>query len=168
MILAEATAGGASANEIGIWIVCLFAIVAGTKACFDLVDRFRGKQQQISPQPLDVRMVSEFVKKEECAARHAASAQIAAGIREEVTVLRAERKQDVDIAARSRKALYEKIDEAKAEMSQRIESVRNDVTEMEHRMNSAGEARMDKVHERINDVLEAVSELRGEVRKRPQ
>ncbi len=43
-------------------------------------------------------------------------------------------------------------------------TLRVDLPDMERRMNRAGEERISKVHERVNDVLEAVSELRGKLK----
>jgi hypothetical protein len=46
------------------------------------------------------------------------------------------------------------------------QTLRHDLPEMERRMNQVAEERITKVHERVNDVLEAVSELKGQVIKR--
>lgn len=46
-----------------------------------------------------------------------------------------------------------------------IEKVRIDMKEDRASIDRVGEDRISKVHERINDVLEAVSELRGQLRR---
>jgi hypothetical protein len=55
--------------------------------------------------------------------------------------------------AESRRRLYE-----------RHEELREELHEMENRINAQGEERTVKVHERVNEILLAVGELRGEVR----
>lgn len=44
-----------------------------------------------------------------------------------------------------------------------ISKLRDDVHQMERRMNTSDEARAVQIHERINQVLGAVSQLRGEL-----
>lgn len=98
---------------------------------------------KISPQPLDVRSVEDPVPAKECRARHAS-------IDAQLVELRQQRVTDAKDAAFSRKAVYGE-----------IESVRKEMGEMERRLNAADEQRTTALHNRLNDILLAVGELRG-------
>ena len=50
------------------------------------------------------------------------------------------------------------------EISSLWTAVRVDIPAMERRLNDAGEKRSGDIHDRINEILSAVSELRGEVK----
>lgn len=51
-----------------------------------------------------------------------------------------------------------------AEIDALWNSVRVDIPAMERRLNDAGEDRTGKIHDRINDILSAVMELKGKVK----
>lgn len=67
---------------------------------------------------------------------------------------------------RDRQAILERVAKVESDLttvSAEITRMRRELHETELRINGAGEERASKIHERINDVLEAVSELRGQV-----
>ena len=72
----------------------------------------------------------------------------------ELAAMMAKRDEDVKYQAGSRKGIYEK-----------IEAVREEMAEMERRLNAADESRTEGVHDRVNQILEAVGELRGEMKR---
>lgn len=65
-----------------------------------------------------------------------------------------QRQEDLEASSESRKIIYNKIDYLRAELHQ---------TEL--RINEHNEGRSLKIHERVNEILEAVSQLRGEMRR---
>ena len=141
--------------QLAGWLVCFFAVVGGVNQVMKLVDRFRGSGHEIRPQPLEVREAKEFVTNAECLARKAEAERRYGEAVAQVQELRRERIQDVKEAAVGRKAIYERIDDVKTELDN-----------MERRLNSSNEARLEKVHNRINEILEAVATVRGEVGRR--
>ena len=56
-----------------------------------------------------------------------------------------------------------RIHDCEGEIGDIWKTLRIELPEMERRINKAGEERITKVHDRVNDVLAAVSELRGKV-----
>jgi hypothetical protein len=165
MIFAEASTGGLTATQIGLGVMFLLLAAAGVKTVWDLVDRMLGKKQQISPQPLEIRAAVEFVKQSEFRAAHEHFEQRDDHLEKQLAAMRVERIQDVKDAALSRKGIYDKLDSMRRELSTEAQQVRREIPELERRISAAGEERITKVHDRINDVLEAVSELRGEVKR---
>jgi hypothetical protein len=143
----------------------LFSMAAGVKAVWDIVDRMLGKQQKISPQPLVVQAAIEFVKQEEFRAAHEHFEQRDDHLEKQLAAMRVERIQDVKDAALSRKGIYDKLDSMRRELSQEAQQVRREIPDLERRISAAGEERITKVHDRINEVLEAVSEIRGELKE---
>jgi hypothetical protein len=103
------------------------------------------RSQEIFPQPLEVRAVGDPVSKEHCDRNHLASIRRIETVEQELKELRQERR------------------ETAAKLEQKLESVTRDIPEMERRLNAANEARLEKVHTRINEVLGEVRELRGEI-----
>lgn len=93
-------AGGFPAPEsysgVGWVLVSLVAIMVGVNAAFKLKANLFGSRQsaEISPQPLDVRVISELVKKEECLTRHNESILGLAQVKRDMDDLRRERKED--------------------------------------------------------------------------
>jgi hypothetical protein len=58
-----------------------------------------------------------------------------------------------------------RLDEHDREIDLLWRTTRSELLDVERRLNVANEVRTEKVHERINQILEAVSELRGEMKK---
>ena len=48
-------------------------------------------------------------------------------------------------------------------LEEKIEIVSREIPELERRLNASNEARLEKVHTRINEVVGEVRELRGEL-----
>lgn len=61
----------------------------------------------------------------------------------------------------SRHELRSHIDVSVAKLGERLDSLREDIGEAEHRLNQTGEQRAIESHKRHNQILAAVSELRG-------
>jgi pimeloyl-ACP methyl ester carboxylesterase len=141
-VLAQATA------PVGLaaWLACAAFVMMLANQAFRLKERLLGEKnlQQIFPQPLDVRNVRDPVTREYCDSNYHANTRRIKAIEQELAEIRSERR------------------ESAAKLEQKIESVSSEMPEMERRLNAANEARFEKVHNRINEVLGEVRELRGE------
>jgi hypothetical protein len=123
------------------WILCAGGALWAAVMIRNLV---RGPQpRSITPQPLQVQGVDRFVEKS--------------------TFDRALQKNDEE-----HKQIFAKINGSDRGVHQQFEAVRKEMHEMELRITSCGEERTTKVHDRVNQVLEAVSELRGEIKRSRQ
>ena len=79
-------------------MVILVAIIVGINAAFRLKDNLLGRKNrtEVTPQPLDVRLVAEFVKREECQTRHADAVKGIMSLENQMEELRVERKNDTN------------------------------------------------------------------------
>jgi len=99
--------------EIGVWLVCLVAVVAGVNQVMKLLDRFREH-----PPPRDTYQVKgDYVTREEF------------------------------------KDLADVVDELAGEMRESIAEVRRETAHDREIAAAAAEARAEKLHTRISDVL---------------
>ena len=133
--------------EMAAWLACLGFLLVIANQLARARQNFwpKAQLQRIEPQPLEVREAHDAVIKRDCEHRHG---QVTAQIDD----LRAMRVQDAKDWSASRARLYEE-----------LKGVRREMGEMEHRLNAAEEERITKLHERTNQILEAVAELRGRV-----
>lgn len=137
MILAEALPDPGSAHSIGWVLLTLGALAAGMIGFDRLIRRSMGisdQQRTIGGQPIKVQSAPPFVTRDE---------------------LDRTRESITDRVARVESSL--------SSVSSELTVLRSQLHATETRINSAGEDRAAKIHERINDVLEAVSEVRGHV-----
>lgn len=119
MTLAQITNGVAGGGmpapseyaAIGWVIVSVTAIIVAVNAGFKLWANVTGSGSRISPVPLDVRLTHEFVKKEECMARHGESVNRAEALEQRIEELRQERKEDTEV-------LHEKVNSVGREVSE--------------------------------------------------
>jgi hypothetical protein len=134
------------------WLACLafFVVLVNQilKLRSTLFPSAGSNPRRIEPQPLEVLEAKEAVVKKDFEKRNALVDALFAE-------LRATRSQDAKDWGASRAKLYEE-----------VRSVRVDMTSMEQRLNAAEESRITKVHDRVNDILEAVGELRGRIEAR--
>ncbi len=132
---------------LAAWLACAAFVLMLANQAFRLKERLLGEKnpQQIFPQPLDVRPVRDPVSREYCDSNYHASTRRIKAIEQELSELRSERR------------------ESAAKLEEKIETVSREIPETERRLNAANEARVEKVHNRINEVLGEVRELRGEV-----
>jgi len=136
----------ASYQAVGWLVVIVAGIATGVNQVLKLVDRVKGKGNLIAPQPLEVREAKELVREQDCVGRHRE-------ITQQLRQVQSQRAQDLKEGAESRRGLYE-----------RLESFRRDMTEMERRLSAENETRAKDLHNRINDILGAVAEVRGELK----
>lgn len=117
-----------------------------------------GRRRKIEPDPLRVQKVDNLVTKDYCLSSHATLHQRLDGHDAAITAIRGEMRkdrEDGELAARTRSAgIYHKLDDLRLELSDKMDAIRRE-----------GKADTEGVHTRINDVLAAVSELRGKVDK---
>jgi uncharacterized protein YicC (UPF0701 family) len=132
---------------LAAWLACAAFVVMLLNQALRLKERLLGEKrnQEIFPQPLEVRQVCEPVSRDYCDRNHQSSLRWIEAVEQELKVVRQERCATA------------------AKLEQKLESVTRDIPEMERRLNAANEARFEKVHTRINEVLGEVRELRGEI-----
>jgi len=132
---------------LAAWLACAAFVLMLANQAFRLKERLLGEKnlQQIFPQPLEIRSVRDPVSREHCDRNYQASARRIEAIEQELAELRQERR------------------EMTAKLEEKFESVSREIPELERRLNAANEARLEKVHHRINEVLGEVRELRGAV-----
>jgi len=114
---------------------------------FRLKERLLGQRnpQQIFPQPLEVKTTPEPVTREYCDSNYHANNRRIKTMEQQLAELRHERR------------------EAAAKLEEKIELAGREINDLERRLNAANEARFEKVHTRINEVLGEIRELRGEL-----
>src|SRR2546427_801498 len=132
---------------LAAWLACAAFVLMLANQAFRLKERLLGEKspQQIFPQPLEVRPVADPVSREYCDNVYETSTRRIQAIEQELNELRHERR------------------ESSAKLEEKIGIVGREIPEMERRLNAANEARLEKVHTRINEVLGEVRELRGAV-----
>jgi len=147
--MSEAIGIAQSSAPVGLaaWLACAAFILMMANQAFRLKERVLGEKSphQIFPQPLEVKSVRDPASRDHCDRNYQMSVRRIEAIEAELNELRNERR------------------ESAAKLEQKIESVSREIPEMERRLNAANEARLEKVHNRINEVLGEVRELRGEV-----
>jgi hypothetical protein len=134
-------------SELAAWLACAAFVLMLANQALKLKQRLFGERhpQQIFPQPLEIKAVKDPVSREYCDNNYHANTRRMKAIEQELNDLRIERR------------------ESAAKLEEKIETVSREIPEMERRLNAANEARVEKVHNRINEVLGEVRELRGEV-----
>ena len=138
-----------AALHVGIWIASATAVLIFAQLCVWLVKTIRGSAEprRIEPQPLMVGAAPEYVTASACRERME---------RLNLTATEAERHrvQDAKDNAASRSAIYH-----------RIEDVQHEIADVERRLNAADEARTSALHDRINDLLTGMAEVRGAIQE---
>lgn len=81
--------------------------------------------------------------------------------RREVEAIERRRAEDREESMDNRKTDNQKLDDLRDDVNQQIYQARRDMADLERRLNEASEKRAKETHERINDVLTAVSTLGG-------
>ena len=145
-ILAQLPAPSSPA-AIGWFFVIAVSIIAGLNQGIALVARLKDKP---SPGEVASDVQQRFVTRDQWQE----SAKVLAT---RIDQLDAHRITDAKDQALARKSLY-----------QEVEAVRKEMGEMERRLNAADECRTAGLHTRINEVVVAVSELRGVVTGTPK
>jgi len=132
---------------LAAWLGCAAFVFMLANQALRLKERLLGEKtpQEIFPQPLEVRTVRDPVSREYCDNNYHASTRRIQAIEQELSELRTERR------------------ELSAKLEEKIEIVSREIPELERRLNASNEARLEKVHTRINEVLGEVRELRGEL-----
>ena len=130
------------------WLACAAFVVMLTNQGLRLKERLMGDKrgQEIFPQPLEVRPVRDPVSRDYCDRNHQLSTSRIEVVEQELRELREERRASA------------------GKLEQKLEDVTRDIPELERRLNAANEARLEKVHTRINEVLGEVRELRGAIK----
>jgi hypothetical protein len=132
---------------LAAWLACAAFVVMLANQAIRLKERLLGEKsmQRIFPQPLEVKTAPDPVTREYCDSNYHANTRRIKAIEQELGELRNERR------------------EAAAKLEKKIELAGREINELERRLNAANEARFEKVHTRINEVLGEIRELRGEL-----
>jgi len=132
---------------LAAWLACAAFVIMLANQVFRLKERLLGEKgrQQIFPQPLEVKTAPNPVTRDYCDSNYQANTRRIKAIEQELAELRNERR------------------EAAAKLERKIELASREINELERRLNAANEARFEKVHTRINEVLGEIRELRGEL-----
>ncbi len=133
--------------EIAAWLACAAFVIMLLNQALRLKERLLGERQgqEIFPKPLEVKAVADPASKEYCDRNHQASARRMEALEQALAELRQERRDST------------------AKLEEQVRTLSRDIPELERRLNAATEVRMAKVHDRINEVLGEVRELRGEI-----
>ena len=147
-----------TATEIAAFLAVLFFLVAGVNQVWKLIDRARGQRPlTLSPSPLEVKGADRFAdhtefhrhvveNKDEHQHIFAKLGGIERGLREEMKA---------DTAN-----LHEKVNKVDREVVG-LRSMTEMQNKMLERIAAGGDERERNIHNRINEVLKAVSEVRG-------
>jgi len=132
---------------IAAWLACAAFVMMLANQALRLKEKLlrEKRSQEIFPQPLEIRPVCDPVSKDYCDRNQRTSLRRIETLEQELKELRQERR------------------ETAAKLDRRLEGVTRDMPEMERRLNAANEARLEKVHTRINEILGEVRELRGAI-----
>jgi hypothetical protein len=133
-------------DGIVAWLACLTFVVMLVNGVFKLVHYSRSK-----PSALDVQ--------QDGAAKYQPKGDYAT--RGDLTNLEARINAMSAASDLSRHELRTHIDVSVAKLGDRVESLREDIGEVERRLNKSSEERAIESHKRHNELLAAVSELRG-------
>jgi len=135
---------------IAAWLACAAFVLMLGKQGLRLKERLLGEKRaaEIFPQPLEVKTAPHLATREYCDSNSNAAVRRIKAIEQELSDLRNERR------------------EAAAKLEEKIEIAGRDINELERRLNAVNEARFEKVHTRINEVLGEIRELRGALKIR--
>lgn len=147
-------------DAVTAWNVLLtLGVLVAIGANLASVLRARAVQQRAIQQPLEIRPVRDLVTREDFSMTHKQLTQRLDAHEQHIAVIRDELRhagEQSEKSASNRSAgIYTKIDSLRLELSEKLEAVRVE-----------GKRDTEQVHERINAVLSAVSELRGELKHR--
>jgi hypothetical protein len=133
---------GTDSVPIGIsaWLVCLLFVMGLIITGLKLVREFRGQPEAAAVQ---AEAADRYVTKAVCERYHQA-------MDARLEALMGQRAVDLQTGSASRKGIYVE-----------LECVRKEMVEMERRINKADEDRTTGLHDRLNEILGEVSEMRG-------
>jgi hypothetical protein len=136
------------------WIACAAFAVMLINQAYRLKGFISGGEKRTIQQPLEVVEGTQLVTREHCDLMHRPVSDRMAELEKKVQALDVSRQEDMRIAGGSRKAMYD-----------RMEGLQKEMGDMERRLNRADEERTADLHTRLNEILEKVSELRGQVER---
>ncbi|HSM84604.1 MAG TPA: hypothetical protein VLT16_00575 [Candidatus Limnocylindrales bacterium] len=143
-IIAE-VAVNATGKDLLVWLACAACVFIAMAAITSFFNQaVKAKQNlsghpavtEIAPQPLDVRMVHDLVRKDECISRHSESVAGLSAVRRDVDELRRERKADTT-------ELHDKINKVAIEVGGLSKS-----TEMQNQRLAQMDGKLDRLVEK--------------------
>lgn len=136
------------------WIGCAAFVLLFLNQLYVAKKNLFGSKQatEISPQPLDVRIAHEFVRKDECVQRHGESTNKIQDIERQITALRSERADDLRVAAAGRKALYEKIEAVRKDVVGQLAGIFDKIDDVRKEASEHSENSRRELTEKIDDL----------------
>ena len=125
---------------IAAWLACLLFVMGMIITGLKLVKEFRGQPEAAAVQ---AESAERYVSKAVCERYHQA-------MDARLEALMGQRSVDLQAGAASRKGIYVE-----------LECVRKEMVEMERRINKADEERTTGLHDRLNEIMGEMSEMRG-------
>ena len=140
------------------WVACLaFAVMLFNQLTRARKNLLGGTDTtNIGPSPLVVKGEEKFVTTRECSESNAKLfARIAA--------IEQLRNTDLEAASYSRKNIYDEMRNMEKRIDAALVGIRAEMGELERRLNASDETRTLKLHDRLNEILGDLGEMRGEV-----
>lgn len=115
--------------EIAAWLGCLAFVVMLFNQLAKAKQTLLGDKSrtEIGPQPLDVRLTQELVRKEECVSRHDSALARINAIDSELKRLRSDRTEELRLASVSRAGIYNEIKKVQKDLTDKIEQMPNQI-----------------------------------------
>lgn len=128
---------------IASWLACLAIVLVIGLLILKVAKEIRGRPEAAEVQ---TEAAGLYMRKRDCEKMHA-------NLDARVAFIDAQRTADVKEASTGRRLIYVE-----------VEGVRKEMVEMERRLNKADEDRTISLHNRLNEILAEVSEVRGQIR----
>ncbi|GEM_PF-2293594 len=137
------------------FLACAAFLAGLVNQLMKIVDRIKDKP---APGEVQREAADKYVTKAECARLHALTEQNLSG-------LNTMRVQDAKDFAASRGKIYDEVKSMRTAVADELVKVRAEMGDMERRLSRDDEDRTTKIHDRLNEILAEVSEVRGELKK---
>jgi hypothetical protein len=135
--------------NIAAWLACLLFVAGLAKTVLSLTDRLRDKP---SAGEVAERSAEKFTPRE-----------TADELRARITAIEALRNTDQEAASFSRKNIYDEMRNMEKRIDAALIGIRAEMGDLERRLNASDESRTLKLHDRLNEILTDLGEMRGEV-----
>lgn len=138
--------------HIAAWLACLAFVITLIRGVLALTDRLKDKP---SASEVAERADGKFADRNalaELAARLAAVEEL--------------RNSDLKDASFSRKNIYDEMRNMEKRIDASLIGMRAEMADLERRLNKSDEERTLKLHDRLNEILSDLGEMRGEVHAR--
>jgi len=136
------------------FVGCAFFLVAG----WNQVEKFFDRRKDRPPaSEVRAEIVDKFVTKDQCENYHQA-------LERRIAFLDTQRVEDAKDGSVSRSRIYDEMKAIQKTTMDELAHVRTEMGDMERRLNKADEDRTSDIHDRVNQILGEVREMRGEIK----